>query len=139
MVSVNLTANTDLRTPEEFRHVVIRERDGVVVRLKDVADITLGAEDYDQEVRMSGQKATFMGVWVLPTANALDVVKAVRAELPEIQKELPVGMKMIVPYDGTKYINDAIHEVTHTLLETLLIVVVVIFLFLGSWRSILIP
>lgn len=139
MVSVNLTANTDLRTPEEFRQLVIRERNGAIVRLKDVADVQLGAESYDDEVRFSGQKATFMGVWVLPTANSLDVIKAVRAELPQIEKELPVGMKLGVPYDATKYIRDAIHEVTHTLLETLVIVVIVIFLFLGSFRSILIP
>ena len=139
MISVNLTANTDLRTPAEFRDLVIREQKGTMVRLKDVADVSLGAENYDQEVRMSGQKATFMGVWALPTSNSLDVVKVVRAELPEIEKQLPVGMKINMPYDSTAYISDAIHEVTHTLLETLLIVVVVIFLFLGSWRSILIP
>ncbi len=139
MVSVNLTANTDLRTPEEFRQLVIRKQDNVIVRLKDVADVSLGSENNDEEVRMSGQKATFMGIWALPTANSLDVVKSVRAQLPEIERQLPIGMKVIVPYDGTKYIKDAIHEVTHTLLETLVIVVIVIFLFLGSWRSILIP
>src|SRR5437879_2604388 len=139
MVSVNLTANTDLRTPEEFRQLVIREHNGTVVRLQDVADVQLGAENYDDEVRFSGQKATFMGVWVLPTANSLDVIKAARAELPQIEKELPVGMKVGVPYDSTKYIRDAIHEVTHTLIETLIIVIIVIFLFLGSFRSILIP
>ena len=139
MVSVNLTANTDLRTPEDFRQLVIREQNGAIVRLKDVADVELGAESYDSEVRFSGQKATFMGVWVLPTANSLDVIKAVRAQLPLIASQLPVGMKVDVPYDSTKYINDAIHEVTHTLLETLVIVVIVIFLFLGSFRSILIP
>ena len=87
MVSVNLTANTDLRTPAEFRQLVIRERNGTVVRLQDVADVQLGAESYEDEVRFSGQKATFMGIWVLPTANSLDVIKAVRAELPLIEKE----------------------------------------------------
>lgn len=89
MVSVNLTANTDLKTATEFRQLVIRERNGTVVRLQDVADVNLGAESYDDEVRFSGQKATFMGVWVLPTANSLDVIKVVRAELPLIEKELP--------------------------------------------------
>ncbi|HTJ00207.1 MAG TPA: efflux RND transporter permease subunit [Dongiaceae bacterium] len=139
MISVNLVANTDLKTPEEFRNLVIREQNGVIVRLRDVADVELGAESYDSEVRFSGQKATFMGIWVLPTANSLDVMKAVRAELPGIQQQLPVGMKVGVPYDSTKYINDALHEVVHTLVETLLIVVVVIFLFLGSLRSVIIP
>jgi multidrug efflux pump len=139
MISVNLTANTDLRTPEEFRELVIREQNGAIVRLKDVADVELGAEDYDEDVRFSGEKATFMGIWVLPTANSLDVIKAVRAELPQIERQLPVGMKIGFPYDSTKYINDALHEVTHTLLETLVIVIIVIFLFLGSFRSVLIP
>jgi multidrug efflux pump len=139
MISVNLVANTDLRTPEEFRQLVVRQQNGVIVRLKDVADVTLGAESYNEDVRFSGQKATFMGIWVLPTANSLDVIKAVRAELPEIARQLPAGMSSGVPYDSTEYINDALHEVFKTLVETLLIVVVVIFLFLGSLRSVLIP
>src|SRR5580704_4990986 len=139
MISVNLTANTDLRTADDFRNLVIREHNGAIVRLKDVADVELGAESYDEDVRFSGEKATFMGIWALPTANSLDVIKAVRAELPQIERQLPVGMKVNVPYDSTKYISDALQEVTHTLLETLLIVIVVIFLFLGSFRSVLIP
>ena len=139
MISVNLTANTDLRTAEEFRNLVVRQKDGTIVRLKDVADVELGAETYDEDVRFSGEKATFMGIWVLPTANSLDVIKAVRAELPEIKRQLPAGMNVGVPYDSTEYINDALHEVTHTLIETLIIVVIVIFLFLGSFRSVLIP
>ncbi|MGO9255634.1 MAG: efflux RND transporter permease subunit [Bryobacteraceae bacterium] len=139
MISVNLTANTDLRTAEEFRNLVVRQKDGTIVRLKDVADVELGAETYDEDVRFSGEKATFMGIWVLPTANSLDVIKAVRAELPEIKRQLPAGMNVGVPYDSTEYINDALHEVTHTLIETLIIVIVVIFLFLGSFRSVVIP
>ena len=139
MISVNLTANTDLRTAEEFRELVVREHDGIIVRLKDVADVDLGAESYDQDVRFSGERATFMGIWALPTANSLDVIKAVRAELPAIERQLPAGMRVGIPYDSTKYINDALHEVTHTLIETLVIVVIVIFLFLGSFRSVLIP
>ncbi len=139
MTTINLVANTDLRNADEFRELVLREQDGAIIRLKDVAEVDLGAEDYNTDVRFTGQRATFMGIWVLPTANALDVIKAVRAELPEIERQLPAGMKMGVPYDATKYIQDALQEVLHTLLETLAIVVVVIFLFLGSWRSVLIP
>ncbi len=139
MISVNLTANTDLRTAEEFRNLVVREKGNTIVRLKDVADVELGAETYDEDVRFSGEKATFMGIWVLPTANSLDVIKAVRAQLPEIQRQMPAGMKVGVPYDSTEYIHDALNEVTHTLIETLIIVVIVIFLFLGSFRSVLIP
>jgi multidrug efflux pump len=139
LVTVNLTANTDLRTPEEFRELVLRESGGAVVRLKDVADVVLGAEDYSSEVRFSGEKAVFMGIWVLPNANALDVIREVRKELEEIKTELPTGMEAGIGYDSTVYINDAISEVVKTLAETLLIVVVVIFLFLGSLRAVLIP
>jgi multidrug efflux pump len=139
MVSVNLVANTDLRTPEEFRQLVVKEQNGVVVRLGDVADVVLGAENYDQDVRFNGETAVFMGVWVLPTANSLDVIKRVREALPGIQAQLPAGMKAGVPYDSTEYIQDAIGEVLRTLTETLLIVIVVIFLFLGSVRAVVIP
>ncbi|PYQ02034.1 MAG: multidrug efflux protein [Acidobacteria bacterium] len=139
MVSVNLVANTDLKTAEEFRQLVVKEDKGVVVRLGEVADVVLGAENYDGDVRFNGQTATFMGVWVLPTANSLDVIKKVREAIPEIQAQLPAGMKAGIPYDSTAYIQDAISEVLKTLTETLLIVVVVIFLFLGSARSVLIP
>ena len=139
MVSVNLVANTDLRTPDDFKQMVIKQENGVVVRLGEIADVQLGAENYDQDVRFNGETATFMGIWVLPTANSLDVIKAVRKTLPAIQEQLPAGMKLGIPYDSTAYIQDAINEVLHTLTETLLIVVVVIFLFLGSFRSVLIP
>ncbi len=139
MVSVNLIANTDLRTPDEFKQMVVKRENGVVVRLGEIADVALGAENYDQDVRFNGETATFMGVWVLPTANSLEVIRNVRQALPAIQAQLPAGMKLGVPYDSTEYIQDAINEVLHTLVETLLIVVVVIFLFLGSFRSVLIP
>ena len=139
MVSVNLVANTDLRTPEEFRQLVVKQENGVVVRLGDIADVVLGAQNYEQDVRFNGETATFMGVWVLPTANSLEVIKNVRQAIPGIRAQLPAGMKVGIPYDSTEYIQDAINEVLRTLTETLLIVVVVIFLFLGSMRSVLIP
>ena len=139
MVSVNLVANTDLRTPEEFRQLVVKNDNGVVVRLGEIADVSLGAENYDSDVRFNGEGATFMGIWVLPTANSLQVIKNVRDAIPGIRAELPAGMKVGIPYDSTAYIQDAINEVLSTLTETLLIVIVVIFLFLGSFRSVLIP
>ena len=139
MVSVNLVANTDLRTPEEFRQLVVKEEGGNIVRLRDIADVVLGAENYEQDIRFNGDAATFMGVWVLPTANTLDVIAKVRETLPQIRAQLPAGMKVGVPYDATEYIHDALSEVLSTLTETLLIVIVVIFLFLGSFRSVLIP
>jgi len=139
MVSVNLVANTNLTTPEEFRQLVVKQDKGIVVRLGEIADIVLGAQNYDSEVRFNGETATFMGIWVLPTANSLQVIKNVRAAIPGIQAQSPTGMKVGIPYDSTEYIQDAINEVLTTLTETLLIVIVVIFLFLGSFRSVLIP
>ena len=139
LVTVNLTANTDLRTVEEFENLVLRESGGAVVRLEDVADVVLGAEDYDSAVRFSGEQAVFMGVWVMPTANTLDVIKAVRVELEKLKKELPAGLDAGIGYDSTVYITGAITEVLKTLAETLLIVVIVIFLFLGSVRAVLVP
>jgi multidrug efflux pump len=139
LLQVNLTANTDLHTVDDFKKLVVRQDKGNLVRLSDIADVVLGAEDYNTEVRFSGQKAVFMGIWVLPNANSVDVIKRVRVEMDQIQKELPAGMKAEIAYDATAYINDAIHEVVKTLIDTLLIVMVVIFLFLGSFRTVLVP
>src|SRR5512141_2662491 len=138
-IQVNLTADTNLSTVDEFRRLVVREANGTIVRLSDIAEVVLGAEDYDSEVHFSGQTAVFMGIWPLPNANSLDVIKRVRAEMESIQHDLPTGLKARVAYDATNYISNAIHEVLKTLGDTLLIVMVVIFLFLGSFRSVLIP
>ena len=139
MISVNLIANTDLRSAPEFENLVVRQNGNTIIRLRDVANVVLGAEDYTSDVRFDGSGATFVGIWVLPTSNTLDVIHAARKMVPEIEKTLPAGMHVGVPYDSTKYIEDAIDEVVHTLIETLLIVVAVIFLFLGNFRSVLIP
>ncbi|MDS4040452.1 MAG: efflux RND transporter permease subunit, partial [Candidatus Competibacter sp.] len=139
LIEVNLTANTDLRSVDEFKNLVIREQGGALVRLSDIADIALGAEDYSAEVRFSGQTAVFMGIFPLPNANAIDVIKRVRTEMELIQKDLPTGLQAYFAYDATNYINNAINEVITTLGDTLLIVVVIIFLFLGSLRSVLVP
>jgi multidrug efflux pump len=139
LLQVNLTANTDLHSVEDFKNLVVREEKGTLIRLGDLADVVLGAEDYDTEVRFSGQRAVFMGIFVLPNANSIDVIKRVRAEMEQIQKDLPAGMEGRVAFDGTAYINTAIKDVYVTLSETLLIVCIVIFLFLGSWRSTIIP
>jgi multidrug efflux pump len=139
MVSVNLVANTNLQTADDFKNMVVKQSNGTVVRLGEIADVELGAETYDEDVRFNGESATFMGIWVLPTANSLDVIKQVREEIPGIRAQLPAGMKVGIPYDSTAYIEDAIKEVLSTLTETLIIVIIVIFLFLGSIRSVLIP
>src|SRR2546428_1749728 len=139
LVQVNLTANTDLRSPAEFEQMVIRQGGGSTVHLRDVADVVLGAEDYDSLVHFSGQTAVFIGVWSLPNANSLDVIQRVRVEMDSLQKELPEQIKGTIAYDCTAHIRRAIREVVSTLRDTLLIVVVVIFLFLGSFRSALVP
>jgi len=139
LIQVNLIANTDLRSVEEFKRLVIREQDGALIRLEDIGDVVLGAEDYDTEVRFSGQTAVFMGIWPLPNANSLDVIRKVRTVMDSVQKDLPSDMQARIAYDATNYINNAIHEVIKTLADTLIIVVVIIFLFLGSFRSVFIP
>jgi multidrug efflux pump len=139
LIQLNLTASTDLKSVDEFKRLVLRQQGGALVRLEDVADVVLGADSYDQDVRLSGKKAVFMGVWVLPNANSLDVIGRVKKEVAIIQKELPTGMEASVAFDSTKYIQNAITEVERTLIETVLIVIVVIFLFLGSLRTVLVP
>jgi multidrug efflux pump len=139
LIQVNLSADTDLQSVDEFKQLVLRSEGGALIRLQDVADVELGSQSYDSEVRYSGKTATFMGIWPLPNANSLDVIKRVRVEMEAIQQSLPLGMDARVAYDATKYIDSAINEVVKTLLETLLIVVIVIYLFLGSVRSVLVP
>jgi multidrug efflux pump len=138
-ITVNLNAATDLHTPDEFKRLVLAKREGAIIRLQDVADVVLGAENYDSAVNFGGNNATFFAISVLPTANSLDVIKEVRRVLPEIEAGLPAGLHMVVPYDATAYIRNAIEEVVKTLVEALVIVIVVIFLFLGSVRSVIIP
>jgi len=139
LVQVDISATTDLRSVEEFKKLVIREHDGALVRLEDIAEVVLGAENYDQDVRFSGEHAVFMGIWVRPDASSLDVIKRVRAEMAQIQRDLPTGMQANIAYDTTEYINDAIHDVVRTLVETVLIVMLVIFVFLGSLRTVIVP
>ncbi len=139
LVQVNLTANTDLSSVREFEQLVIREQGGAVVRLSDVADVALGAEDYDAAVAFSGQTAVFVGIWSLPNANSLEVMQRIHREMEGIERDLPAQVQGRIAYDATDYIESAIGDVERTLGDTLLIVVVVIFLFLGSLRSVLVP
>lgn len=139
LIEVNLAANTDLSTVEEFENLVIRSTDGAVIRLRDVASVELGADNYDMEVRYSGEESIFMGIFPLPNANTLDVIRLVREELDEIKADLPTGMSANVAYDASEYIASSIREVISTLTETLIIVMLVIFLFMGSLRSVIVP
>ncbi len=139
MVQVNLAASTSLHSAAEFRNLVIKQAGGAVVRLKDVANVVLGAEDYESEVGFDGKQAVYIGIQVAPSANLLDVIAGVHKIFPDIQAGLPHGLNGEIIYDSTEFVHSAINEVIRSLLEALAIVTVVVFLFLGSIRSSIIP
>ena len=139
MVAVDLVAGTDLHTLDEFRKLVIK-KDGInIVYLDQVASVSMGSEDYNTNVAFSGKRSVFIAIKVAPQANLLDVAARVRAAVPDIQQQLPAGMSGKVVYDSTKFITTSINEVVVTLLEALLIVTLVIYLFLGSARAVAVP
>ncbi|WP_219136440.1 efflux RND transporter permease subunit [Janthinobacterium sp. UMAB-60] len=139
MVTVPLTAGTDLHSVEEFRQLVVKRSGDSIVRLEDLATVVLGSENYDFNVAFSGVRSVFIGIKVAPEANILDVAKRVRAVFPDIQSQLPAGLTGEIVYDSTFFINTSIHEVIKTLVEALLIVTIVIYLFLGSLRAVIVP
>ncbi|NYZ16728.1 MexW/MexI family multidrug efflux RND transporter permease subunit [Azospirillum sp. RWY-5-1] len=135
----NVTANTGLTDIEEFRNMVVKAADGALVRIRDVATVELGAQSTNASVYMNGQQAIFIGVNSTPTGNPLNIVQDIRRMVPDLERNLPPSMKMEIVYDSTRFIQASIDEVVKTLAEAVAIVVVVIFLFLGSFRSVLIP
>jgi multidrug efflux pump len=139
MVQVNLTAATNLKSLQEFRDLVIKQAGTSNIKLSDVANVTLGSEDYDSSVGFNGKRAVYIGIQVAPAANLLDVIKGVRAVYPDLKAQQPDGLNSEIIYDSTSFVNSSIHEVISSLAEALAIVTVVVFLFLGSWRSVLIP
>lgn len=143
MVTVTLTANTGLHTVEEFKNLVVKSTNGslngTLIRLKDVATVALGSESYDTSVKFDGQKAVYIGIKVAPTANLLTTIDKVKAVFPTIAAQLPEGLEGRIVYDASKFVHSAINEVEHSLFEAVIIVTAVIFLFLGSIRSVLIP
>ncbi|HTC43879.1 MAG TPA: efflux RND transporter permease subunit [Steroidobacteraceae bacterium] len=139
MVSVDLTADTDLHSLDGFRQLIVRQQNSTVVRLADVATVELGAEDYDSGVTWNGRHSVFLAIQNAPKANVLQVAQAVREALPAIEEQLPSGMRAEIVYDTTMFVRSSIREVLKTLGEALLIVTVVIFLFLGSVRATAIP
>jgi multidrug efflux pump len=138
-VAININATTDLTSVEDFGAITVRRDGDRLVRLRDVARIELGAEDYESSVIFNGKKAIFMGIFAAPEANPLDAIGAVRTVLPEIQAQLPESLEAEIGYDATRFISASIDEVVRTVIEATLIVVVVVFLFLGSFRSVVIP
>lgn len=139
MVTVNLRADTGLSTVQEFKNLIIRAEKGAIIRLKDVATVSLGSDTYDNAVSFDGDEAVYIGIKVAPAANLLTVIDSIRKEFPEIQAQLPQGLEAKIVYDATDFVNSSIDEVIRSLLEAIAIVTVVIFLFLGSLRSVVIP
>jgi multidrug efflux pump len=139
MITVSLSVETGLSTVEEFRALVIKSQNGAIIRLSDVATVTLGAQQYDTNVRFDGRDAVYVGIQVAPNANILTVVEDIRRVFPSLEKQLPEGLNGKIVYDSTQFINSSINEVEHSLLEALMIVTFVVFLFLGTLRSVFIP
>jgi multidrug efflux pump len=139
MVTVDLAANTDVQSLDGFRRLVVKKQGDALVRLEDVANVVLGAENYDFNVAFSGERSVFIGIKVAPKANLLSVTEKVRASLPEIAAQLPTGVSQKMAYDATTNITSSIKEVVKTLVQALIIVTIVIFLFLGSPRAVLVP
>jgi multidrug efflux pump len=139
MVQVTLTSTTSLHSLSEFRSLVIKQFNGSNIRLSDVATVSLGADSYEARTAFDGRTGVFIGIQVAPSANLLTVINGVKAAFPEIHSQLPQGLNGTIVYDSTDFVNSSIHEVATTLVEALVIVMLVIFAFLGSPRSVLIP
>ncbi len=139
LVQINLLANTDLRAAEEFQNLIVAERDGAIVRLSDVARVELGSEEAAMIAKYNDKQAVYLGVWPLPGSNEIEVASALRSAMDRIRPTLPKDVEMRLVWDGTMFMRDALKEISKTLAETVLIVAVVVFLFLGSVRTALVP
>ena len=138
-VSINLTATTDVNSPEHFNRLVVRNQNGSLVRLQDIATSELGADDYDMTTWYKGIPSVFIGVEQAPGANPVTVADLVNELIPKVRSQLPDGMQVKVPYDASQFIKSSIKEVYKTIGEAVLIVLVVIYLTLGSVRAAIIP
>ena len=139
LVQVNLLANTDLRAAEEFKNLIVADRGGAIVRLSDVARVELGAEEAAMVAKYNTQQSVYLGVWPLPGSNEIEVAAGLRKEMERIEAALPRDVQMRLVWDGTMFMRSALEEITKTLGETVLIVAVVVFLFMGSIRTALVP
>jgi len=139
LVQISLLANTDLRSTTEFENLIVTDRDGAVVRLSDVARVELGAEEADMIAKFNGEEAVYVGVWPTIGSNEIEVSHRLHDEIARITPTLPSDIQLRVAYDGTIFMQDALKEITKTLMETILIVGIVVFLFLGSIRTALVP
>jgi multidrug efflux pump len=138
-IQISLVTNTDLKRAEQFQEIIVREEAGAVVRLKDVARVELGAEEAYTKTSFGGEDAIFLGIWSLPGVNEIELAGRLRTRIAEIQEQLPSGTTLDLAYDATLYMDKAIKEIAKTLVETILIVGIVVFLFMGSVRTVLVP
>ena len=138
-VQVDLLTDTDLRSVPEFEQLIVRQREGTTVRLKDIARVAIGSEEPIAEAGIDGRPAVYMSVWPLPSANELDVAARLKDTMERLRPTLPAGVEMGLAYDGTFYMDHAIKEISKTLAETIIIVGFVVFLFMGSLRTVLVP
>ncbi|MFN7098222.1 MAG: efflux RND transporter permease subunit, partial [Gammaproteobacteria bacterium] len=139
MVTVNLSADTGLSTVEQFKKLVLKAQNGAIIRLEDVANVSLGSVNYDTAVGFDGEPAVYIGIKIAPAANVLTVIKSIKQIFPDIQAQLPQGLNGRIVYDSSKFVKSSIHEVAQSLIEALIIVTLVIYFFLGSVRSVIIP
>ncbi|MBN8643917.1 MAG: efflux RND transporter permease subunit [Planctomycetes bacterium] len=138
-VQIDLLTDTDLRDAEQFRRLIVRQREGTIVRLSDIATVELASEEPTGQCGFNGKAAIYLSVWPLPSANELDVAALLKQRIERIRPTLPAGIEMVLAYDGTYYMENAIKEITKTLMETIAIVGFVVFLFMGSIRTVLVP
>ena len=139
-INATVTARSRLETPEQFRNIVVKtQRDGSIVHLSDVARVELGNESYTTSARLNGHPATGMALQLAPGADALKTAELVKARVDQLAQNLPHGYKLVYPRDTTPFIKLSVNEVIKTLIEAVLLVVVVMFVFLQSWRATLIP
>jgi multidrug efflux pump len=138
-VAIKVHAKTNLNDVNDFNQLIVRTQNQSIIRLRDIGHVELGSENYDTSVTFDGKKAVFLAITPTPSANPLTVISAVRELFPSIQKQFPPSLMGMIVYDATDYIRASIKEVSETIIEAALIVIIVIFLFLGSIRSVLIP
>ncbi len=138
-IQVNISADTLLNSVKQFKNLVVANDGGTLIRIKDIGTVEMGSVSYDAGNIMNGKKAVVMGIFTTPTANPLTVVKNIRKILPSLKQQLPAHIKLRVAFDRTVFISSSINEVVKAVVETLIIVIIVIFLFLGSARSVIIP
>ncbi|HET8623440.1 MAG TPA: efflux RND transporter permease subunit, partial [Gemmatimonadales bacterium] len=139
LVQINLLTNTDLRSADEFNDLIVAERNGAIVRLSDVARVELGAEEAEMIAKYNGKEGVYLGVWPLVGSNEIEVQNRLVAEMERIRPTLPKDIDMRLVYDGTMFMRNALQEITKTLGETIAIVALVVFLFMGSVRTALVP